>query len=39
MKILILYDTVFGNTEQIARSIGDAFKSHGEVMVIRADKA
>jgi flavodoxin len=35
MKILIIYDSVFGNTEQIAQAIYAALSSHEEVEVIR----
>jgi flavodoxin I len=34
MKALIVYDSVYGNTEKIARSIGDAIT--GDVEVLRA---
>ena len=30
MKILIVYDSVFGNTERTARSIGDAMAAHAK---------
>ena len=30
MKILIIYDSAFGNTEQIARSMGDALRSQDD---------
>jgi flavodoxin I len=33
MKTLVVYDSVYGNTEIIARSIGDAIR--GEVQVLR----
>jgi len=33
MKVLIVYDSVYGNTEKIARTIGDAIT--GEVKVLR----
>jgi len=33
MKILVVYDSVYGNTERIARTIGDALP--GEVKVLR----
>ncbi len=36
MKALIFYDSVYGNTEQIARAIGGAIK--GEVKVLQADE-
>lgn len=35
MKILVVYDSVFGNTEQIARAIGAALAGAGEVQVLR----
>ena len=35
MKTIVIYDSVFGNTEKIARSIGKAIE--GEVKVIRKD--
>jgi len=34
MKALIVYDSVYGNTEKIARSIGSAIT--GDVKVLRA---
>lgn len=37
MKILIVYDSLHGNTEKIARAIGDAVT--GEVKVLRAGEA
>lgn len=37
MKILIVYDSKYGNTEEIARAIGDAIT--GEVKVIRVSEA
>ncbi len=37
MKALIIYDSVYGNTEKIARAIGGAIA--GEVKVIRAGEA
>jgi len=36
MKILILYDSIYGNTEQIARKIGSAII--GDVKVLRIDE-
>jgi flavodoxin len=39
MKILIIYDSVFGNTEQVARAMGDALKSRGELGVYRISTA
>ena len=35
MKALVIYDSFFGNTEQIARAIGNALGSQGEVEVLR----
>jgi flavodoxin len=37
MKALVVYDTVYGNTEKIAKAIGDAVNS--EVKVLRASEA
>ena len=37
MKALIIYDSVYGNTEKIARAIGGAIE--GEVMVVKAAEA
>jgi flavodoxin len=33
MKILVLYDSFFGNTEKIAQEIGSALSKHGSVHV------
>ncbi len=33
MKALVVYDSVFGNTEQIALAIGQALESEGDVRV------
>ena len=35
MKILVVYDSVFGNTEKIAQAIGEALAPQGEVMTVR----
>jgi flavodoxin I len=35
MKALVVYDSVFGNTEKIAQAIGDALGAEGEVEVVR----
>jgi flavodoxin len=35
MKVLIVYDSVYGNTEQIAQAIGHAFGSQEDVEVLR----
>ena len=37
MKTLIVYDLVFGNTEKVAKVIGSAVGSEGEVDVLRVD--
>jgi flavodoxin len=35
MKALVVYDSFFGNTEQIARAIADALRTRGEVEAVR----
>ncbi len=35
MKVLIIYDSVFGNTEQIAQAIGNALGSQEDVKIFR----
>jgi len=35
MRALVVYDSFFGNTEQIARAIGNALASQAEVEVLR----
>ena len=35
MKVLIIYDSVFGNTEQIAQAIGNALGSQKDIEVLR----
>jgi flavodoxin len=35
MKIIVLYDSLYGNTEVIAHLIGNELKKHGEVQVAR----
>ncbi len=37
MKVLIVYDSVYGNTERIAKAIGGSIT--GEVRVLRVDEA
>ena len=37
MKALIVYDSLYGNTDKIAKAIGDAIT--GEVKVVRPDEA
>jgi flavodoxin I len=39
MKILIIYDSVFGNTEQVARAIGEALRSRGDTGIVRINAA
>jgi flavodoxin len=36
MKVLVIYDSVFGNTEQIARAIGNALGGPEDVGILRA---
>jgi len=38
LKFLIVYDSKFGNTEQIARAIAEAVTPLGEVKVLRVSK-
>ena len=35
MKVLIIYDSFFGNTEQVAQAMGDALGSQQDVTVLR----
>jgi flavodoxin len=35
MKVLVTYDSYFGNTEQIARAIGGAFDPQHQVSIVR----
>ena len=35
MKVLVIYDSFFGNTEQIARTIGNALGSPEDVEILR----
>jgi flavodoxin I len=39
MKTMILYDSVYGNTEKIAQAIGNALGSPEEVRVIKVSEA
>ncbi len=39
MKALIVYDSVYGNTEKIARAIAEAITPASEVKVVRAGEA
>ncbi len=36
MKAIVIYDSVYGNTEKIAQCIADALKTHAEVELLRA---
>ena len=38
MKTLVIYDSVFGNTEKIARAIAESLGSRASVEILRADK-
>ena len=38
MKSLIVYDSYFGNTEQVAEAIGQGFGEQAEVRVLRASE-
>jgi len=39
MKILIVYDSVYGNTEKIAKAVAGALSLSGDVKVLRAGEA
>jgi flavodoxin len=39
MKALVVYDSVYGNTEKIARAIGDALKPQADVRTLRIGEA
>jgi flavodoxin I len=39
MKTLIIYDSVYGNTEKIARAIGEGIALSGEVKIVRPNEA
>jgi flavodoxin len=39
MKALVVYDSVYGNTEQIAQAIADAIAPSNEVKVLKAGEA
>jgi flavodoxin len=39
MKTLIVYDSIFGNTEQIAQAIGNALGSQKDVEIVRVSNA
>lgn len=38
MKVLVVYDSVYGNTEKVARAIGEALVSSDKVKVLTAGK-
>jgi flavodoxin len=38
MKALVVYDSVFGNTERVARAVGEALDRSGDVEVLRVSK-
>jgi flavodoxin I len=39
MKALVVYDSVYGNTEKVAQAIGAALSSQGDVKVLRVGDA
>jgi len=39
MKSLVIYDSVYGNTEKIAQAIGQVLKGKGEVRVVNVKQA
>jgi menaquinone-dependent protoporphyrinogen IX oxidase len=39
MQTLIIYDSVFGNTEQIARAIADSLRSRAPTELLHVDQA
>jgi flavodoxin len=39
MKALIIYDSVFGNTEQVAQAMGEALRAQGNADVLRVGDA
>ncbi len=38
MNMLVIYDSAFGNTEQLARAMADSLRAHGSVRTVRADE-
>jgi len=38
LRTMVIYDSYFGNTEQIAKAIGDAFESGEEVEVVKVSE-
>jgi len=39
MNTLIIYDTTFGNTAQLARAMADTLQAHSIVRIVRVDEA
>lgn len=39
MKALVIYDSIHGNTEKVAQTIGDALSALGEVHTVRVGEA
>ena len=39
MRALVVYESLWGNTEKVARAIGDALSSHGTVDIFDSDAA
>lgn len=35
MKALVIYDSVYGNTEQVARAVGKGLEAQGDVALVR----
>ena len=39
MKVVVIYDSVFGNTEKVAQAIADALRPAGDVVISRVGDA
>ena len=39
MKTLVVYDSLFGNTERVAQAIADALRAFGQVQAVRVEPA
>jgi len=39
MKTLVIYDSVFGNTEKVALAIAESLRSRASVEILKADQA
>src|SRR5690348_11589100 len=39
MKTLVVYDSLFGNTERVAQAIADALRAFGQVEAVRVEPA